>query len=118
MLGVLFSHITQRSQIGPLLRAYEEIRYPRTTYTQLSSQLNQRIFHYEDGPEQEARDKSMRESMQYFLGEQDREKMLYDSSGNANQWADQQKNKRQFNYDSELDAENWWEENKHIVLSN
>ena len=36
--------------------------------------------------------------------------------GNANQWADQVKNMRQFGYDADEEAEKWWnEEGEHTV---
>ncbi|KAF8748730.1 hypothetical protein RHS01_10611 [Rhizoctonia solani] len=84
---------------GPLLpRAYETLRLSRTANTQAQSRLNQKIFHYEDGPEQEARDASMRAAMR---GE---------TEGSANQWADKAKSKVQFSYDADAAAEEWWRE--------
>ncbi|KAI0066032.1 FAD/NAD(P)-binding domain-containing protein [Artomyces pyxidatus] len=108
VLGVLFSRVSDPAQIGCLLSAYETIRIRRATNTHMASRLNQKTFHYEDGPEQQARDASMREAM------------LRDSAadhvGNANQWADVQKSIEQFSYDAELAAENWWKENGKAVL--
>ncbi|KAF7342099.1 FAD/NAD-P-binding domain-containing protein [Mycena venus] len=108
VLGVLFSHITSRRQIRPLLQAYQDLRYPRTTDTQLAARANQKIFHLPDGPEQEARDISMREGMEDSLREERGEPSLLDSAGNANVWADRPKNRIQFLYDAELEAERWW----------
>ncbi|KAJ7481761.1 hypothetical protein FB451DRAFT_136739 [Mycena latifolia] len=108
VLGVLFSHITSRRQIRPLLEAYQALRYPRTTETQLASRLNQKIFHLPDGPEQEARDLSMRQGMEDCLREERGEPSLNGSSGNANVWADRTKNRVQFCYDAEEEAERWW----------
>ncbi|KAJ7326192.1 hypothetical protein DFH08DRAFT_787093 [Mycena albidolilacea] len=108
VLGVLFSHITSRRQIQPLLQAYQALRYPRTTDTQLAARLNQKIFHLPDGPEQEARDISMRKGMEDMLREARGEPSREDSSGNANVWADRAKNRVQFCYDAEVEAERWW----------
>ncbi|KAJ7701904.1 FAD/NAD(P)-binding domain-containing protein [Mycena rosella] len=108
VLGVLFSHITSRGQIRPLLEAYQALRHPRTTETQLASRLNQKIFHLPDGPEQEARDLSMRKGMEDSLREERGEPSLDGSSGNANVWADRTKNRIQFCYDAEEEAERWW----------
>ncbi|KAF8178149.1 hypothetical protein K438DRAFT_1769665 [Mycena galopus ATCC 62051] len=108
VLGVLFSHVTSRRQIRPLLHAYQALRYPRTTDTQLASRLNQKIFHLPDGPEQEARDLSMREGMEESLREERGELSRDDSAGNANVWADRPKNRIQFLYDAEVEAERWW----------
>ncbi|KAF7329986.1 FAD/NAD-P-binding domain-containing protein [Mycena kentingensis (nom. inval.)] len=109
MAGVLFSRITSRRQIPLLLEAYQTQRYPRTTTTQLDSRANQKIFHYPDGPEQRARDASMREAMEDAVrvarGELPERSNL---GGNANVWADQRKNRIQFGYDAEAEAERWW----------
>ncbi|KAJ7165085.1 hypothetical protein C8R46DRAFT_1098142 [Mycena filopes] len=116
-LGVLFSRVTSRRQIRPLLDAYQTLRHPRTTETQLASRLNQKIFHLPDGPEQEARDLSMRQGMEDSLREERGEPALYGSAGNANVWADRTKNRVQFCYDAEAEAERWWSaraEREHI----
>ncbi|KAJ7266400.1 hypothetical protein B0H12DRAFT_1099515 [Mycena haematopus] len=108
VLGVLFSHITCRRQILPLLHAYQTLRYPRTTDTQLAARANQKIFHLPDGSEQEARDISMREAMEDSLREERGEPSRYESAGNANVWADRPKNRIQFCYDAEAEAKRWW----------
>ncbi|TFY76881.1 hypothetical protein EWM64_g7132 [Hericium alpestre] len=113
VLGVFFARLTDRSQIGPILDAYQTIRFPRTSKTQLAARRNQRIFHYEDGPEQIARDNSMREAMLRVTGQSSEEA---DNTGNANQWADKKLNHEQFDYDAELEAELWWKENGQAVL--
>ncbi|KAJ6618774.1 FAD/NAD(P)-binding domain-containing protein [Mycena sp. CBHHK59/15] len=108
ILGVLFSHITSRKQIPHLLHAYQSLRYPRTTDTQLASRTNQKIFHLPDGAEQEARDESMRQGMEDSLREELGEAPSDCSVGNANVWADKTKNRIQFLYDAEEEAERWW----------
>lgn len=105
VLGRLFSHLSHRSQIAPLLEAYESLRLPRTAATQASSRLNQHIFHLPDGPDQEARDEAMRSAMNVELGISDASNV---HNGNPNQWADKEKNKIQFGYDADEVAENWW----------
>ncbi|KAI0318888.1 FAD/NAD(P)-binding domain-containing protein [Amylostereum chailletii] len=113
VLGILFSYISDRAQIPAFLAAYQDIRIERASQTHLSSRLNQRIFHYEDGPEQEARDKSMREAMLHLRGGGG---VGLGHEGNANQWADKAKNIAQFSYDAESEAEKWWVENGRRVL--
>ncbi|KEP50186.1 FAD/NAD-binding domain protein [Rhizoctonia solani 123E] len=98
VLGNLFSRVSDPAQIPYFLRAYETLRLPRTANTQAQSRLNQKIFHHEDGPEQEARDASMRAAMR---GQ---------TEGSANQWADKAKSKFQFSYDADAAAEEWWKE--------
>lgn len=110
VLGNLFSRLSHPSQIKPLLYAYEKLRLPRTANTQASSRLNQYIFHLPDGPEQQARDKSMREAMELELKIVSGEKVDASSEleGNSNQWADRRKNEEQFGYDADAEAEKFW----------
>ncbi|KAG2145670.1 hypothetical protein BD769DRAFT_1660761 [Suillus cothurnatus] len=96
VLGNIFSHCSDRSQITPLLYAYQSLRYDRATATQRSSSLNRDIFHHPDGPEQEARDRDMR---------------------NANQWADKTKSDIQYGYDADEEAEKWWLANGDKLMS-
>jgi salicylate hydroxylase len=70
--------------------------------------MNQKIFHLPDGPEQAARDRSMRAAMQDALREERGEACAVSSEGNANVWADKTKNRIQFSYDAEAEAERWW----------
>ncbi|KAH9940626.1 hypothetical protein B0H21DRAFT_575727 [Amylocystis lapponica] len=115
-LGVLLSHVSARSQLAPLLHAYETLRLPRTADTQASSRLNQKIFHYPDGPEQEARDAGMRAAMAAEFEMLERERAGLPPpppatlDGNPNQWADRTKNEIQFGHDAEEVAERWWRE--------
>ena len=44
MLGHIFSHVARRAQIAPMLRAYQNLRLPRTAETQLSSRMNQKVL--------------------------------------------------------------------------
>lgn len=112
LLGNLFSHLSHPAQIAPLLRAYQDLRLPRTAATQASSLLNQHIFHLPDGPEQERRDADMRKAMEAELkmirGENAEEGEM--GEGSYNQWADRKKNNEQFGYDADAEAERWWAE--------
>jgi len=114
VLGNLLSRLTDMRELTPLLRGYEVLRHARTAETQGSSRLNQRIFHYPDGPEQEERDHSMRVAMEVELARVRREanpnSKEFNGEGNLNQWADQRKNREQFGYDADAEAERWWHE--------
>lgn len=122
VLGSLLSHISHPAQLHPLLMAYQSLRLQRTADTQVSSRLNQKIFHYEDGPEQEARDADMKRAMEVELARMNglpspvetKGATLADGQpaleGNANQWADQKKNATQFGYDADEIADRWWRE--------
>ncbi|TDL21438.1 FAD/NAD(P)-binding domain-containing protein [Rickenella mellea] len=114
VLGNLLSRVSQRDDLIPLLRGYENLRHARTAATQASSRLNQHIFHLPDGPEQEARDASMRVARDALLrkarGAPTDLNPLEGSRGSANQWADEEKNREQFSYDADKEAERWWQE--------
>jgi salicylate hydroxylase len=120
VLGNLFTHVSHPSQITPLLRAYQDLRYPRCSATQASSRLNQFIFHLPDGPEQQKRDAAMRQAWDAEKaagvgGEQHTTAegtvpAIVDTDGNPNQWADKKKSLQQFGYDADKVAEEWWAE--------
>ena len=107
VLGNLLSRISHISQLGPLLKAYEDLRLPRTADTQESSRLNQYIFHLPDGPEQRKRDDSMRRAMELELAGNTAE-LQRESTGNLNQWADRTKSKILFGYDADAEVDKWW----------
>jgi salicylate hydroxylase len=104
VLGNLFSRLSDPCQIKYLLLEYQQLRLPRTAEVQLSSRLNQHIFHLPDGPEQVARDESMRTAMNAELSGNKSEL----ANGNPNQWADKSKNIALFGYDADLEVERWW----------
>ena len=110
VLGNLFSHLSDRSQIAPLLHAYEQLRLPRTSDTQASSRLNQKIFHLPDGPDQQRRDSEMREAMEAELRSLKDGVIKHRALDNPNQWADKTKSYVQFAYDADAEAERWWNE--------
>lgn len=103
VLGNLLSRLTSAAHLPFLLKAYQNLRIARTSSTQASSRLNQRIFHLPDGPGQEARDRAMREAMEGELRSQPSENVE-----NPNQWADRRKNQEQFSYDADEVVEEWW----------
>ncbi|KIK45449.1 hypothetical protein CY34DRAFT_536551 [Suillus luteus UH-Slu-Lm8-n1] len=117
VLGNIFSHCSDRSQILPLLYAYQSLRYERATATQKSSSLNQYIFHKPDGPEQEDRDREMRAAMEDALRVARGEESTYTLTGNANQWADKKKSDIQFGYDADEEAEKWWVANGSRLMT-
>ena len=117
VLGNLLSRLQHPAELLPLLRGYEVLRHARTAATQASSRLNQKIFHYPDGPEQEARDASMRAAMEAELAIATAANATggngiseFKGEGNSNQWADRRKNEEQFGYDADKEAERWWAE--------
>ncbi|KAG1844710.1 hypothetical protein F4604DRAFT_220302 [Suillus subluteus] len=117
VLGNIFSHCSDRSQILPLLYAYQSLRYDRATATQTSSSLNRYIFHKPDGPEQEERDREMRAAMEDSLRAARGEKSTRVLTGNANQWADKKKSDIQYGYDADEEAEKWWLANGNRLMT-
>jgi salicylate hydroxylase len=107
VLGNLLSRISHISQLGPLLKAYQDLRLPRTADVQESSRLNQTIFHLPDGPEQRDRDESMRRAMALELAGNTAE-LQRESAGNHNQWADRTKSNILFGYDADAEVDKWW----------
>lgn len=95
VLGNIFSRLAHKEQIEPFLEAYQEIRSGRATSTQAASWWNRKIFHFPDGVEQEARDKSMKATMA-------------NGDGYTNMWADKKKNFDQFSCDADEAVDRWW----------
>ncbi|CAE6445671.1 unnamed protein product [Rhizoctonia solani] len=120
VLGGLLSGVRRTDDLPRLLRAYQDLRLPRTAESQKSARLNQFIFHLPDGPEQLARDADMRQAMEWeqaWLSKENgksgsglKEERTWE--GNMNQWADQTKNKLQFGYDAFTAVEEWWSQNR------
>ena len=107
VLGNLLSRISDLSQLRPLLKAYQDLRLPRTATLQESSRLNQRIFHLPDGPEQRERDENMRKAMTLELSG-DSGALRHESAGNPNQFADKKKSDDLFGYDADAEVDKWW----------
>ncbi|QRV97702.1 hypothetical protein RhiJN_25721 [Ceratobasidium sp. AG-Ba] len=67
--GAVFSNILSRlrtpKDLHKLLKAYQNLRLPRTSESQKSARLNQFIFHIPDGPEQEARGADMTRAIKW-----------------------------------------------------
>ena len=106
VLGNLLSRISHISQLGPLLKAYQDLRLPRTTEMQESSRLSGRIFHLPDGPEQRKRDENMKKAMALQLS--GNSELGRESAGNPNQSADKAKNDILYRYDADFEVDKWW----------
>jgi salicylate hydroxylase len=95
VLGNLLSRISHRSQLRPLLEAYQDIRLNRTAMAQESSRLSRRNLHLPEGPEQKARDEIMRKAMALEL------------SGNSTPSHREGANMF-FDYDADVEVDKWW----------
>ncbi|THH15909.1 hypothetical protein EW146_g4651 [Bondarzewia mesenterica] len=94
-----------------VLTVIELVRLHRTSDAQEQSCLNRIIFHLPDGPEQRARDTAMRRAM-----EAESATAAESMAGNPNQWADPQKNEKQFSYDADGQVQEWWENTGRTLL--
>ncbi|KAI5120457.1 hypothetical protein M0805_008504 [Coniferiporia weirii] len=137
VLGALLSRLAQPTahHLPRLLAAYERLRRRRTAATQETSALNRYTFHLPDGPEQQARDASMRRAMladaraeaeaveakaahtRVRSADKDADVTGRDrvtpppprkNVANANQWADREKNREQYGYDADAAVDAWW----------
>lgn len=132
VLGNLLSRLTSIAHLPAYLRSYEQIRHARASATQEDSRLSRYIFHLADGPEQAARDTSMKRAMVVEAARQTLMDVSHAATAqssaagantntkgvirvgggrneeSANQWADRGKNEVQFGYDADADVDRWW----------
>ncbi|RXW16087.1 hypothetical protein EST38_g9768 [Candolleomyces aberdarensis] len=111
VLGHLLRHITHKSQLPKLLKAYQDIRHSRATHNQLGSRLSQKSNHLADGPEQEARDAAMRSAMEARLKMAKGQSGSEDDPGFKILKGERDRNQLAFGYDADTDVENWIEKN-------
>ncbi|KAJ7882324.1 hypothetical protein B0H13DRAFT_1890919 [Mycena leptocephala] len=74
------------------------------------------IFHLHDGPEQQARDNSMRTAMEAARA-RERGECAGDADANANVWVDRKKSQQHFGDDAEAEAQRWCEQNGYGFLA-
>ncbi|KAK2596586.1 hypothetical protein N8I77_013467 [Diaporthe amygdali] len=98
-LAVALSRITSTNQLKFALRVFEKERVQRTGMMQEASMVNSMIWHFADGPLQEARDQAMRPEVEgrHFLS-------------SPNQWSDPVTQEWAYGYDAERVMERAWEE--------
>ena len=82
VLGNLLSRISDISQLGPLLNAYQDLRLDRTASIQTGSRVNHRTFHLPDGEEQRRRDEEIKK-----MTKADDDRLLgYDADAEVDKW--------------------------------
>lgn len=89
-LAVALSSITHEDQIGLALDVFQEERKRRTSMMQEASMVNAFLWHFKDGPQQQARDAAMRPEV---------EGRKFASS--PNQWSDPLTQCWAYGYDAE-----------------
>ncbi|CZR66995.1 related to salicylate hydroxylase [Phialocephala subalpina] len=89
-LAMVLNSINNRSSIPFALKVFEKERLQRTSQMQQASMANGTIWHFPDGPQQEARDEAMRPEVEgkHFLS-------------SANQWSDPVTQWWAYGYDAE-----------------
>jgi salicylate hydroxylase len=107
VLGNLLSRISHISQLGPLLKAYQDLRLPRTAEIQSFSRFNQYTYHLPDGPEQIKRDEGLKKAMALQLSDNS-EALPREPTGNQNKPADRAVNDILFGYDADFEVDKWW----------
>ncbi|ESK83083.1 hypothetical protein Moror_6080 [Moniliophthora roreri MCA 2997] len=101
VLGNLFSRLSDKSQMPKFLKVYEDIRLARVSSMQKGALDNRTLYHMPDGPEQDARDASMRLAMQKSINES------LSESTSINPWADKSKLASSFSYDVDAVTDDW-----------
>ncbi|KAL5483575.1 hypothetical protein ACEPAI_8807 [Sanghuangporus weigelae] len=99
VFGAIFSRLRSREQIESFLYAYSELRVKRCMDIQDSESANSASVMLPDGPEQEERDRSMREAAKLGSGG-------WDEAMFRHLW---ENIRILFAYDPEEDAEEWWQ---------
>lgn len=83
------SHAKSRKQIPQVLAIFEKVRAKRASQMQQASAINGKLWHFADGPEQEARDLFMRDEIEG--------NPIHES---ANQWSDPTTQAWAYGYDA------------------
>ena len=98
-LAEILSLVTCRSQLHSALKVFEQERILRTGQMQEASLVNGKLWHFADGPEQQARDAAMRlELEEHSVGE------------SPNQWSDPVTAAWVYGYDAEVTIRRIWME--------
>ena len=89
-LAEALNQIDSHNQVSIALQVFEKERMKRTSQMQEASFLNGKLWHFQDGPEQEARDLAMRPEVEgrHFLS-------------SPNQWSDPMTQWWAYGYDAE-----------------
>lgn len=96
-LATSLSHVTSLADLPKALSIFETERMKRSGQMQEASLVNGKIWHFEDGPEQQARDEAMRAEVdgKHFIQ-------------SPNQWSDPVTQTWAYGYDAEDEIEKRW----------
>lgn len=92
--------VNSKGEIAQALATWEQVRLERTSQMQDASLLNGKLWHFADGPEQAARDASMRPEVEghHFVS-------------SPNQWSDPTTQRWCYNYDAAAEISRAWNSN-------
>jgi salicylate hydroxylase len=105
-LAEVLSLIETPSQMQSALEVFEEVRMLRTGQMQEASLVNGKLWHFPDGPEQQARDAAMRAEVEGRAFAQ-----------SANQWSDPVTQRWAYGYDAEEEVRKMWKERQTMLQS-
>ncbi|KUI64272.1 3-hydroxybenzoate 6-hydroxylase 1 [Cytospora mali] len=105
-LAVVLSQITSVKQLKFALKVFENERVKRTSMMQEASMVNSMIWHFKDGPLQQARDAAMSPECEgkHFVS-------------SPNQWSDPATQVWAYGYDAERVMEEAWDEAVHDLIA-
>ena len=104
-LGNLLSRISHISQLGPLLKAYQDLRLPRTSMAQESSRALKRVFCLPDGPEQRERDERLKSTTLKLSDTTSELRRQRDGKQNPGEKEDHDP---LLSYDVDYEVDKWW----------
>lgn len=98
-LAAVLSKVTSPKELKFALQIFEKERIKRSSMMQEASMVNSMIWHFKDGPHQQARDAAMRPEVEgkHFLS-------------SPNQWSDPVTQSWAYGYDAEKAVEDAWDE--------
>ncbi|KAF3763332.1 FAD/NAD(P)-binding domain-containing protein [Cryphonectria parasitica EP155] len=104
-LAVALSKITSPKEVKFALNVFEQERIKRSSMMQEASMVNSMIWHFKDGPLQQARDAAMRPEVdgRHFLS-------------SPNQWSDPVTQNWAYGYDAEKVMEEAWDKAIHDLI--
>lgn len=96
-LGEILSHVHSHDELPAAIKLFEKIRMERSYQMQEASLLNGKVWHFPDGPLQQARDEGMRPEVEgkHFIE-------------SPNQWSDPVTQHWSYGYDAEDAAREAW----------
>jgi salicylate hydroxylase len=98
-LAESLDHVTSPEDLGRALAIFETVRVKRSSQMQEASLVNGKLWHFPDGPEQEARDAAMRPEVEgrHFIE-------------SPNQWSDPVTQTWAYSYDPVEAIKDAWQE--------